>query len=212
MKIQMIGVRFGRLLVVSPASDRIRPSGKSSRYWLCRCDCGVEKEIAGAHLRNGATVSCGCHKNKLTSLRAIARNTTHGLSKNRLHHVWWSMLQRCQNPSHKSWKWYGGKGITVCDSWQTFDGFISDMGFPKDGMTLDRIDGSKGYTKENCRWATMKTQQNNRSNNHKVTIDGITKNLCQWAEESGVNYDTISYRERSGESGKALLRAPKSRI
>ena len=89
---------------------------------------------------------------------------THGLGTTKEYHIWYGMLERCRNPKSKSWKYYGEKGITVCTKWQTFENFIADMGMrPSADMSLDRIDGAKGYEAANCRWATELEQQRNRS-------------------------------------------------
>lgn len=109
--------------------------------------------------------------------------------------IWSGMKRRCCNSSHKDFARYGGRGITVCEEWKTFFGFWNDMqdGYKKD-LTIDRVDNNKDYCKENCRWATRKEQANNRSSNHRITIDNVTKTLSQWTDESGLKPSTVRQR------------------
>jgi hypothetical protein len=108
--------------------------------------------------------------------------------------TWFSMLARCNRESHKSFPRYGGRGIRVCEEWTDFESFLKDMGDRPDGFSIGRIDNNKGYFKENCRWETMKEQQNNRVSNRVICAFGITKTLTQWADEFGIKSCTISRR------------------
>lgn len=113
----------------------------------------------------------------------------HGMRYSREYGIWQSMIGRCYRKSNGSYKNYGAKGITVCDKWKTFEGFFEDMGFCGD-LCLDRIDNTKGYSKENCRWVTHK--QNNRNKSNNVIVAG--KTLAEWAEITGISKPVISYR------------------
>jgi hypothetical protein len=113
----------------------------------------------------------------------------------KIRNIWYSMIHRTTNPSNTNYFRYGGRGITVCDEWHSFETFYEDM---KDsylvGLSIDRIDNEKGYSKENCRWATKKEQANNRRSSALYTIDGCTKTLAQWCMESNSKPSTIRQR------------------
>ena len=122
-------------------------------------------------------------------------NKSHGLRNTKLYNIWNSMLGRCNRPSQDSYRIYGAKGIKVCKEWHNFVNFYADMGNSyKDGLSLDRIDNSKGYYKENCRWVTVKEQARNTSRTRWITIDGVTKNLSAWIEDSGLKSSTVRQR------------------
>jgi hypothetical protein len=119
---------------------------------------------------------------------------THGKSRTKEYRTWSNMMTRCNNENYKDFKNYGGRGISVCERWVKFINFYEDMGGQKRGMTLDRIDCDKNYSLENCKWSTMKEQENNRTNNHRVTFKGETKTLMQWSESLGIKYSTLGMR------------------
>ena len=121
------------------------------------------------------------------------------------HNSWKAMMARCYNKSHKHFNYYGGKGVTVCDEWQSYDGFIADMGERPEGMTLDRIDSNKGYSSANCRWATRKEQANNRSSNTIIEFNGIEKTLAHWADELNCSPEVLGQRLKNGWSVKDAL-------
>lgn len=167
--IDLTGRRFGRLTVIKRAGSMYWSNGGANPTWLCKCDCGNEKVVLGECLRKGTTVSCGCYKQEVDK----ARNYKHGASvtcKNeRLYHVWLSMRERANNPKCRAYKWYGAKGVKVCEGWKdytTFREWAFDNGYNPNAeygaCTLDRIDPCGDYEPNNCRWVTMTVQLKNR--------------------------------------------------
>lgn len=117
------------------------------------------------------------------------------ITQHRLYGVWTNMKQRCYDSANKSYEYYGGKGIKVCERWRnSFEDFLADMGERPKGYTLDRIDGTGDYKPLNCRWASRKQQANNKSNNRKLTLDGQRHTLAVWAEKTGIKQSTLTMR------------------
>lgn len=149
----MIGERFGRLVVIALAPGRT--------VVVVRCDCGTTKRARSSDLRKG-TKSCGCHARD----RMRARNFRHGQAQRTKVAsewiTWRSMRQRCEDPNHKSYAAYGGRGIRVCAEWHSFERFLADMGPKPADLQLERVDNAKGYSKDNCIWATRSAQARNR--------------------------------------------------
>ena len=134
--------------------------------------------------------------------------TIHGQKQSRLYRVWCAMKERCSNPHNKSYPRYGGRGVEVCKEWresfQTFAEWSAHNGY-QDGLTIDRIDNSKGYSEENCRWVTTAEQNRNYGRNVLLTYQGKTQGMADWAEELGINRSTISFRLRSGKTVEEAL-------
>lgn len=165
--------------------------------WLCRCECGTERVVAGSRLTTGRSRSCGC-------LRAESI-TTHGSSYTPEYQAWAAMIHRCSNSANEHFLDYGGRGVTVCTGWLlSFATFLSDVGLkPSRKHSLDRIDNdghySCGHCEEclencwtmNCRWATVKEQNRNKRSNRLITCNGETKTLIEWAECRGMRVDTL---------------------
>lgn len=142
--IPMEGQTCGRWTIMS----RGKTDKRKRIYWLCRCECGTEREVEGVTLRSGASKACGCYSADVARLR----ETTHGGTGTPLFGIWRGMMTRCYNPATLSYEDYGQRGITVSERWQRFENFFSDMS-PRlsPQHTLDRIDNDEGYSKENCR-------------------------------------------------------------
>lgn len=172
------GQRFGRLVV-----ERWDPSAKRDGAWVCRCDCGGHHVASSNHLISGRVLSCGCLRPK------------HGGAGTRAYRIWQGVINRCTRENHRNWADYGGRGITICDRWRgSFPNFLTDMGEPPPGATIERIDNDRGYEPGNCRWATRKEQARNTRRTVDVTYDGRTQSLAAWAEEFGCNYWRIHTR------------------
>ena len=197
--INLTGNRFGRLVVVSEASPRYSKGGSKQRQWNCLCDCGKEIITTTQNLRRGDTKSCGCLKIETN----INNATTHGGSKSKLYSVWKAMRKRCNNTHNSDYKYYGGKGIKVCDEWnndfESFRNWSLCNGYNPE-LTIDRIDLNKDYCPENCRWVDFKTQCNNRSTNAHYTYNGKTHTLAEWSEISGIKYSTLYHRIKQGKT------------
>lgn len=151
-RIIMTGKRYGRLLVLAEDGSTVQ----------CQCDCGVIKYFTRGNVLASYTKSCGCFRND----RVIATCQTHGQKSGagatRTYRIWAAMKSRCDNINRDNYKYYGGRGITYCPEWASFEAFFRDMGACPDGMELDRFDNNKGYNKENCSWITHQENVLNR--------------------------------------------------
>lgn len=156
--IDLTGKRFGRLVVVKRHGTHITKSGSKSVTWECRCDCGGTTIVSGYNLKRGHTKSCGCIRKEM--------HTTHGQTDTRLFHIWQGIKTRCYTKTSVNYKKYGAKGITMCDEWKddfrAFYRWSMANGY-LDELSIDRIDGNKGYSPDNCRWADIYTQNQNRT-------------------------------------------------
>jgi hypothetical protein len=192
------GKRFSHWAVMSFAGR-----DKSNKpLWMCKCDCGVEKVVTIGSLQQGRSKSCGC---KGREIRA-QKSTKHGMASTPTYKSWHAMLQRTEGKGgHAS---YPLRGIGVCAEWHSFDNFFADMGVRPEGKTLDRIDNSKGYSKENCRWATPKEQMNNRDTNRVIEYKGIRKTITEIGSQFGINVNTMRGRLRQGWTIEKTIEKP----
>lgn len=198
----LTGARFGKLTVLGPGAVV-----RSNRRWVCACDCGGSSEPYGFGLKNGTTTSCGCVGRERLTLR-----TTHGGSRSVEHRLGGSMCQRCSNPKHPSYEYYGGAGVTVDQRWlgkEGFANFLADMGRrPSASHSLDRVNSKFGYSPRNCKWSTRVEQNNNTSRNKFLLFDGRRQTVAQWAVELGLHYNTLTKRLKSGWPVRKALTTP----
>lgn len=143
----LLGMRFGKWTVIARSSVK----SHDCAMWDCRCECGTTRVVQSHSLLRGKSQSCGC-----------GHAATHGMCKTGTYHSWVNMLQRCCNPKHHAYKNYGGRGITVCEAFRTFEGFYAALGDRPHGKSLDRIDNSGNYEPGNVRWATRSEQAQNK--------------------------------------------------
>lgn len=198
------GERFGRLVAMEP----VYIDSWKQVFWRCKCDCGAIKDIRGKHLWSGKIKSCGCFRveNSRTAF------TKHGYArKNQISPTfasWSSMIDRCRNRNNNAYDRYGGRGITVCDRWKKFENFLADMGERPAQLTLERRDNDKGYSPDNCYWATYKQQGRNTCRNRVIEMDGTARCLAEWAEMYKVNSDLVWNRLRLGWTPLKALTEP----
>ena len=189
----LTGQRFGSLVVLGVANNEY-----NNVTWHCICDCGKTIDVRSCNLKDGSTKSCGCLKNKMAS----QINKAHGYShKERLYGVWQGMRERCNNPNTNASKNYHDRGITICEEWNDYEAFRSwsfqngyNPTLPTSECTIDRIDNSKGYSPDNCRWVSARDQALNCQRNTRITYDGKTLTYSEWEDETGIPQKIIRQR------------------
>lgn len=174
-----VGAQYGRVTALSlPVQRPIGTKGRTVNVVLVRCECGVEKEVYVSRMMTDPDANCGC----IARAAAGMAHRTHGRSQERLHHIWSGMKRRCENANNSNYKNYGGRGINICSEWQDYEVFRTwalANGYADD-LTIDRKDNNKGYSPDNCRWATKITQARNRRPVVLVTAFGETKCITEW--------------------------------
>ena len=187
----LTGKKFGKLTVL----ERCENSKSGYVRWLCKCDCGNNSIVYAGNLTKKHTTSCGCYKKQKT----IEVKTKHGKVHTRIYKILNAMKDRCFNENNDRYNDYGGRGITICSEWLGENGFNNfeqwalNNGY-SEKLTIDRIDPNGNYEPSNCRWATVKEQNNNQRKNIYIEYAGETKTLAQWAEELNFPYFTLYAR------------------
>lgn len=194
--------RFGRLTAIKQVGN----DKYNHIQWLCKCDCGKEKVVLLNSLTSGRTRSCGCYykDTRKTSAR------THGQTYTKLFHTWAGMLGRCRDSNRKDYLYYGGKGVKVCEEWNSFENFCEwaiNNGY-SENLTIDRIDGKLGYSPSNCRWVGWITQMNNTTRNRFIELNGEKHTLSEWSRLRGIPKSTIYYRLNKGYSEQEAITLP----
>lgn len=186
-----IGDRFGKRTIIGDAE----PQGtRHSTMVKVRCDCGSEDIVSLAQLRCGKSIMCKACQLKY----AVSKRNNIGATSNSWYNIWGGMIQRCTNPNNPNYPRYGGRGIKICDEWldsSAFGDWAIANGYV-DGLTIDRIDNDGNYEPENCRWTDMLVQQNNRSDNVFVTVNGDTDTLANICRKYNLKYNNILQYKR----------------
>lgn len=196
-----VGDVFDRLTVLAVGS---KLSGKKKKtYAVCSCSCGETNLVIRLDsVTKGITRSCGCYHEE--------QNQTHGLTNHHYYKRWAHMLDRCNNPENPAYKYYGGRGIKVCDRWYDVRNYVADLpdGY-KSGLEIDRIDNNGNYEPGNVRWATSKENGRNKRNNVLLTYNGQTKTITEWSEITGIHHTTIKDRiDKQGMTVEQALTLP----
>ena len=197
----LTGQKFGTQTVLG-RSDRRDSHGR--HFWNVECECGRVHAVTARDLKRSK--SCGCLTRQLIS----ESNRSHGMTKHPAYGVWHSMVQRCTEPTHRAWKNYGGRGITVCERWlHSFENFWADMGTSyEQGLDLDRRDNDAGYSPENCRWVTRKVNCRNKRASRYVETSLGRMTVAELSEKTGIGVTTLLYRVDHGVTGDCLLTPP----
>lgn len=201
--IDLTGQKIGRLTVINRSEKRPRA------WWNCKCDCGKECVMSNMALTVNKLPSCGCWDAELRGSWLVKHGHAITGKMTTEYRVWRSMKNRCHDPNNQQYKNYGGRGISVCERWHSFENFLSDMGNRPGGAEIDRKDNFGNYEPGNCRWTTKKVNNRNRRDNHILEFNGEKKCIAEWAEKTGIGWHTIYYRiYKCGWSIDEALTAP----
>ena len=183
----LIGKRFNKLLVIK----KLENSKDGHIQYLCQCDCGNQQKVYATHLINNRRTMC----KKCSTLNI---NKIHGFTNTKAYNIWQQIKQRCYNPNNKSYKNYGGRGITVCDEWLNNPTIFCEWYIKNNpnNLSIDRIDVNGNYCPENCRFITIDEQANNKTNTVYISKNGVVKTNAQWAKEVGISVGAMWHRNK----------------
>lgn len=206
---RIVGRQYDRWTVIRYSHSIKTSNGCTKQFLYCECSCGNNGLVSYGNLTTGQSRSCGCILREITR----ARSTLHGKCKrgkvHPVYRVWQGMLQRCTDSTRPGWDDYGGRGIKVCERWQSFPNFDVDMSQSyMPGLSIGRIDNDGPYSPENCRWETRTEQNNNSRRNRLVTARGKTQTIGQWATELGVPYSLLHWRLDEGWEHERIVSQP----
>ena len=202
----LTGQRFGRLYVIGRVPNTYGKNGKATVYWSCKCDCGKTLNVYSSDLKSGKTVSCGCQRVANNKSRA----TIHYEDNKKLYYVYQAMKDRCNKPKNKSYRFYGERGIKVCDEWNGKYGFgvfkeWAEANGYREGLEIDRIDYNGNYEPNNCRWITHLENSQNTRRNVFAEYKGERKTLSEWARELGIKQRTLWYHYNTGKTIEEIV-------
>lgn len=198
----LTGMKFGKLQVIE--KTEIRKNRKI--VWKCLCDCGNTAYVPSSDMLSGNTKSCGCGKNE--GHPKYGKTASH---KIRLYNIWAGMKDRCNREKNKSYRYYGARGIKVCEEWENdfiaFRNWALKNGY-RDNLTIERKDNNKGYSPNNCTFATMKQQSNNRRNGAYISYGGERHTIAEWSDILGIKQQTFRVRLWKGMSFEKAIKKP----
>lgn len=188
------GQQFNSWYVIKEAPQR----PPRTRYWFCRCVCGKEREVSQHQLTSGKSKSCGCSHS--------GNHKTHDMCQTITYRSWQYMRNRCNNPHTTQYRFYGGRGIRVCQRWNKFENFLTDMGIrPTKEYSIERKNNDGNYEPNNCHWVNQIEQANNKRSNNIITFQGKTQTVTQWGRELGIKPKNIFQRLYCGATPEQAL-------
>lgn len=190
--------KFGQLTAIGIAGRDVH----KKILWLWRCDCGTYKVLPAQKLKSDGTKSCGCSRH----------TPLHGMCETPTYTTWRDMKSRCDSPNNTKYANYGQCGVSVCERWYKFENFCADMGERPHGTTIERIDNSKGYSPDNCKWASQSEQMRNTRRNVWLTLNDETMCLTDWATRMKLSKGCLAYRKAQGWSDEKILTTPSLNI
>lgn len=203
----LTGQVFSRLTVLRLSHI----DAKQNAQWVCRCECGSESTVRGFQLTGGTTRSCGCLQREVASMcgnrpRPPSVRKVRSPERN----AWVAMISRCTNPANKAYKDYGGRGITVSEEWGCYENFIRDMGSrPSSKHSIERINNDRGYSKENCKWATRAEQSRNHRRNRYIDTTSGRMLICDASRLAGISQLALRSRVDMGWKTEDLFKPVK---